>query len=63
MTKAEKKQTVNGDAIIIGIDVAKRKHYAKIFDQIGLDVIKPLSVLAPYYLDLNDQHATIHSIS
>lgn len=41
MTKAEKKQTVNGDVIIVGIDVAKRKHYARIFEQLGLDVIKP----------------------
>jgi transposase len=41
MTKVEKKQAVNGDVIIVGIDVAKRKHYARIFDQMGLDVIKP----------------------
>ncbi|WP_157081675.1 IS110 family transposase, partial [Fervidicola ferrireducens] len=42
MNKIEKLLLVHGsDLIFIGIDVAKKSHYARIIDHIGLEPVKP----------------------
>jgi len=41
MNEAQKKLLVHGDVIIVGIDVAKHNHWARIYNQIELDVVKP----------------------
>ncbi|GAW93398.1 transposase IS116/IS110/IS902 family protein, partial [Calderihabitans maritimus] len=43
MKKAEKKALVTGDVIIVGVDIAKKKHWARIYNPVGLDVVKPFS--------------------
>lgn len=43
MQKAEKIALVRGEVLVVGVDVAKRKHFARIFDPMGLDVVKPFS--------------------
>ncbi|GAW92209.1 hypothetical protein KKC1_13670, partial [Calderihabitans maritimus] len=32
MKKAEKKASVTGDVIIVGVDIAKKKHWARIYN-------------------------------
>lgn len=44
MTRVQKKLLVYGEVVIVGIDVAKRKHYARIYDQKELDVVKPFQI-------------------
>ncbi|MDK2815518.1 MAG: transposase [Moorella sp. (in: firmicutes)] len=41
MNEVQKKLLVHGDVIIVGIDVAKHNHWARIYNQIELDVVKP----------------------
>lgn len=44
MNKVEKKLLVHGgDVVVVGIDIAKKKHYARIYNQMDLDIIKPFS--------------------
>jgi transposase len=44
MTRVQKKLLVYGEVVIVGIDVAKRKHYARIYDQKELDIVKPFQI-------------------
>ncbi|QGP91522.1 hypothetical protein MGLY_08570 [Neomoorella glycerini] len=41
MNEVQKKLLVHGEVIIVGIDVAKHNHWARIYNQIELDVVKP----------------------
>lgn len=43
MDKTAKIQLVRSNAIIVGVDVAKKKHFARIIDSYGIDVEKPFS--------------------
>lgn len=43
MNKAKKKALVTGSVIVVGVDIAKKKHWARIYNQVGLDVVKPFS--------------------
>lgn len=41
MNRAEKKALVRGNMLVVGIDVAKKSHWARIFTPLGLDAVKP----------------------
>ncbi|MDH7573695.1 MAG: transposase, partial [Clostridia bacterium] len=41
MVKAQKMALVRGNVLIVGIDVAKKRHYARVYNQMKLDVVKP----------------------
>jgi len=41
MNKSKKKALVTGNVIVVGVDIAKKKHWARIYNPIGLDVVKP----------------------
>lgn len=41
MQKAQKLSLVYGNVLLVGVDVAKKKHFARIHSQIGLDSVKP----------------------
>ena len=41
MQKAEKRALVYGNVLIVGVDVAKKNHYARIYNSMGIDVVKP----------------------
>lgn len=43
MQKAEKIALVYGKVLVVGVDVAKKKHFARIYNPVGLDVVKPFS--------------------
>lgn len=43
MNKVDKKALVSGNVIVVRVDVAKKKHWARIYNSIGLDVVKPFS--------------------
>ena len=41
MDRAQKKALVSGNVIVVGVDVAKHSHWARIFNSNGLDAVKP----------------------
>lgn len=41
MVKAQKMALVRGNVLIVGIDVAKKRHYARFYNQMKLDVVRP----------------------
>lgn len=41
MQKAQKLGLVYGNVLIVGVDVAKKNHFARIHNQMGLDAVKP----------------------
>jgi len=43
VSKAKKKALVTGNVIVVGVDIANKKHWARIYNSIGLDVVKPFS--------------------
>lgn len=43
MQKAQKVALVYGNVLIVGVDIAKKKHFARIYNQMGLDAVKPFS--------------------
>ncbi|MEW6244989.1 MAG: hypothetical protein AB1497_12215 [Bacillota bacterium] len=64
MNKAEKKALVSGNVIVLGIDIAKKNHWARMFSPTGVDAVKPFSFqnsrdgfyrLVPKVLDVKRQ--------
>ncbi len=41
MQKAQKVGLVYGNILVVGVDVAKKNHFARIHNQMGLDAVKP----------------------
>jgi len=41
VNKAKKKALVTSNVIVVGVDIAKKKHWARIYNPVGLDVVKP----------------------
>lgn len=41
MNKAKKKALVTGNVIVVGVDIAKKRHWARIYNPVGLDIVKP----------------------
>lgn len=41
MNKAKKKALVMGNVIVVGVDIAKKEHWARIYNPVGLDVVRP----------------------
>lgn len=41
MDRAQKKALVSGNVIVVGVDVAKHSHWARILNSDGLDAVKP----------------------
>ncbi|MFZ5923973.1 MAG: IS110 family transposase, partial [Bacillota bacterium] len=41
MQKAQKLGLVYGNVLVVGVDVAKKNHFARIHNQMGLDAVKP----------------------
>ena len=41
MNNVEKKQLAYGDVLVVGIDIAKRVHWARVLGPMGVDVIMP----------------------
>lgn len=41
MNNVEKKQLVYGDVLVVGIDIAKKVHWARVLGPMGVDVIMP----------------------
>jgi len=40
VNKAKKKALVMGNVIVVGVDIAKKKYWARIYNPVGLDVVK-----------------------
>jgi len=41
INNVEKKQLVYGDVLVVGIDIAKKVHWARVLGPMGVDVIMP----------------------
>ncbi len=70
-SQEEKIRLVNGNVMIVGIDVAKKKHLARFFDSKGLEISKRLSFrndqagilkLVGRIMDLEQQHGLENTI-
>ena len=44
MNRREKKALVRGDVVIVGVDVGKKKHWARIYNNEGLDVLSSFGI-------------------
>lgn len=43
MDRTSKIQLVRSNAVIVGVDMAKKKHFARVIDSYGIDIGKPFS--------------------